>query len=169
MIPTFDIRPCTSSHLPDILALQEEAFSVMKDTTMLRRNSPEMLAACLQVPHLTLGAFLYDNLAAISILYVPTTSEEELSPYLKHFNPEGYRCANYKLCIVRPTFRGRQLQYLLGRQLIQEARHRGYNLLCATASPENTHSHNNILRLGFQLDSQSQHYGFLRNLYRLAL
>jgi len=157
------IKRCTPQHLPLILKLQEIAFAHMEDPSLLRRNTPEMFASCLNDPHATFGAFDEEKLVAIGILYVPTTHEEDLSLSLKE--PHSSPSANYKLCIVHPDYRGRRLQVTLGEKIILQAQLQGYRLLCATASPRNLASHTNLLYLGFTLDSQSSHYGFTRNVY----
>ena len=147
-------QPCTIDHLPSLLALQDEAFSHLEDPSMLRRNTPEMIAQCLQAPHLTVGAFEKGRIVAFAILYIPQ-GEEVIMP----------GAANFKLCIVRPQHRGHGLQCQLGQHIIAAAKARGYHRLCATASPHNTPSHRNLLRLGFTLDHTATHDGLARNVY----
>jgi hypothetical protein len=65
----FTLAPCDASHLDAICALQEEAFLHIKSENLLRRNSREMLAACLDDPHFTLGAFHGGRLIAFAMLY----------------------------------------------------------------------------------------------------
>lgn len=160
----FDIRPCGPDQLDDLLDLQDAAFAAMEDENLLRRNTPEMFRSCLLPPHVTLGAWLEGTLAAVSILYFPE-EEEDLSRSLAGVDLAGRRAANYKLCIVRPEFRGRALQYRLGMALEGMARERGVGVLCATVSPKNSHSARNIRRMGYTENRTLTKYGLERALY----
>ena len=160
----FDIRPCGPDHLNALLDIQEEAFATLPDPSLLRRNTPEMFHACLLPPHVTLGAWHGDTLAAFSILYFPEAAED-LSQSLIKPVPAGTKAANYKLCIVRPAFQGNGLQCRLGLALERCARQAGVGLLCATVSPKNQHSVDNFRRMGYVYDRTSTKYGLERALY----
>lgn len=160
----FDIRPCGPDRLNALLDIQEEAFAALPDPSLLRRNTPEMFRACLLPPHVTLGAWHGDTLAASSILYFPEAAED-LSLSLISPVPAGTKAANYKLCIVRPAFRGNGLQCRLGLALEQCARQAGVGLLCATVSPKNKHSADNFRRMGYIYDRTLTKYGLERALY----
>lgn len=164
-IDNFTIRRCTDAQLDDILRLQDEALQILPSQELLRRNTPEMLADCLRAPHITLGAWHEGILAAIAILYVPTTEEEDLSRLLTGVDLTSAKCANYKLCIVGEAYRGNALQYQMGARLIDCARDMGFSLLCATVSPHNLHSIRNIEKLGFHCGGPVEKYGFDRHLY----
>ncbi|MCR4658822.1 MAG: GNAT family N-acetyltransferase [Bacteroidales bacterium] len=158
---TFNTAPCTAQHLQLVMSLQQQALDTAGDNGTLRRNSPEMLAACLHKPHLTLGAWAGNTLAAIAILYVPTPGDpEDLAPLLSH--PSEVASANYKLCIVAPPYRGHGLQRILGAELERQASQRGIGQLCATVSPLNAASLYNLQRLGYHIDRELQKYGSTR-------
>ena len=53
----FTFAPCGPEYIDTILAIQEEAFSLLEDEQWLRRNSREMLESCLLPPHSTIGVF----------------------------------------------------------------------------------------------------------------
>lgn len=162
----FKMMPCTARRLPDILALQEAAFEVLENPEMLRRNTAEMLGKCLQKPHCTLGAFDGDKLAAIAILYdAENVPEEDLSHLLQTVNVEERKSANFKLCIVHPDYRGRKLQQLLGLKLEEAAKKKGIDILCSTVSPLNGASSHSLMKIGYRLDSVTEKYGFVRELY----
>ncbi len=164
----FTIKQCSIDYLEEILRMQEEAILTLPSADLLRKNTPEMLRSCLLKPHFTIGAFYEDILAAISILYVPGDSEENLAQYLVGVDKDGLKTANYKLCIVREQFRGNRLQYNLGVILEQYAVEENVKLICATVSPKNSHSIHNIIELGFIYNRTIpvQKYGGVeRNLY----
>lgn len=175
--------PCGEEDLPRLLLMQEEVFAELKDVSLLRRNSPEMLLACLQAPNYTLGAWVNNcagageitsaackdekSLVAFSVLFFPRDDSENLS--LSLHNVEVDRscstAANNKLCIVSKAYRGRGLQLRLGRRIEDEARQRGVELLCATASPCNAPSCRSLERQGYELNRRLTKYGYPRCLY----
>ena len=119
-------------------------------------------------PHVTLGAWYDNTLVAFSILYVPCDNEENLSMSLENVDIKGLKTANNKLCIVRKMFRGNSLQFELGRRLESYAHEMGIKLICATVSPKNQYSINNIngiLRLGYTYNRTFLSKYGERNLY----
>jgi len=152
--------------LDKVLDLEAEVVATLERPDLLRRNNVEMWESCLHTPHLCLGAWVGDELVAVAVLYVPQKgAEEDLSALLTKVDTEGCLSANFKICIVRPQWRGRHLQLLLGRRLHEVARRRGIGLLCATASPYNQASIRSLERLGYQKDHTLTKYGFERILF----
>lgn len=158
------IRKCQPSDLQAIIELNETIYAALPDKSILRHNSPEMLASCLEEPNVTLGVWDGNLLVAIGMLYVPRCLEED------HFHDLGlqgdFKSANQKLFLVQEGYRGLGLQ----RQLISEvekiAVERGYNLLCTTVAPNNTFSIHNFLKEGYVYAKTEEKYGgLLRNLY----
>ena len=164
----FLIRPCGEEDLKRILDIQEQTFEELGESDILRRNTPEMLKECLKSPHITLGAWHEGDLAAFSVLFYPD-DEENLANLLDNIDTSTHKTANYKLCIVKSEYRGNSLQYLLGTELIKEARKQNVKILCCTASPNNPYSIKNIEKLGFIYNKTLQKYGFERNLYYCIL
>lgn len=184
-------RPCGEKDLPLLLSIQEETFAGLDDKSLLRCNTPAMLASCLAAPHYTLGAWVSglpiaevppdgcgtatvsegETLVAFSVLYFPQEAGEDLSLSLHAADTEGTHAvvANNKVCMVRKDFRGNGLQLRLGWQIECEAMQRGVQLLCATASPLNIASCRNLERQGYRLDCHLLKYGFPRNLYYKVL
>ncbi len=161
----FVFKRCTEKDLSEIVKIQDEAFSLMDNKDILRKNSEEMLLSCLKEPHYTLGAFYNDELAGFVVLYFPE-GEEIISNSLIKVDANNKKDANYKLCIVRDEYRGNSLQFLLGKRLDEYAKSKGVEILCATVSPDNPYSMNNILKLGYLYDHSSEKYGGLqRNIY----
>ena len=141
------IRKCQSSDLQSIIELNETIYAALPDKSILRHNSPEMIASCLEEPNVTLGIWDGNLLVAIGMLYVPQCLEED------HFHDLGlqgsFKSANQKLFLVREGYRGLGLQRQLIRQVEQIAVKRGYTLLCTTVAPNNEFSINNFLKEGY--------------------
>ena len=164
-ISDFVLTQLTESSLNEILDIQEEAFSVLSNSDLLRRNDTEMLRSCLNQPHYSIGAYHGGILAGFAILFFPGQSEENLAVKLKCINTSTMKSANYKLCIVRPQYRGNHLQVYLGELLEKYALKQNVDIVCATVSPENCYSMYNILKLGYTYDHTLVKYGLIRNLY----
>lgn len=162
----FEIKSCGIDCLNAVLAIEREALASLERPDLLRRNTEQMWRTCLQEPHLCLGAWVGEELAGFAVLYVPQPGDgEALAPLLTQADPSGHKAAHFKVCIVRPGWRGHGLQVMLGQRLHEEARKRGYDLLCATASPHNTASVKSLVRLGYHPDHTLSKYGFERILF----
>ena len=162
------LRICQSSDFQDIVDLNETVYAALPDKSVLRHNSPEMIASCLEEPNVTLGIWDDDLLVAIGMLYVPQCVEED------HFHDldlhGNYKSANQKLFLVRGGYRGLGLQRKLIREVEKIALARGYNLLCTTVAPNNDFSINNFLKEGYRYAKTEMKYGGLvRNLYYKVL
>lgn len=158
------IQKCQSSDLQSIIELNETIYAALPDKSILRHNTPEMLASCLEEPNVTLGVWDGNLLVAIGMLYVPQCLEED------HFHDLGlqgdFNSANQKLFLVREGYRGLGLQRQLIREVEKIAMKRGYNLLCTTVAPNNKFSINNFLKEGYVYTKTEEKYGGLtRNLY----
>ena len=162
------LRPCQLSDLQSVIDLNEAIYSALPDKSILRHNSPEMIASCIEEPNVTLGVWEGDMLIAIGMLYVPQCIEED------HFHDLGlegeYKSANQKLFLVREGYRGLGLQRKLIREVEKIALARGYNLLCTTVAPNNEFSINNFLKEGYVYAKTEEKYGgLMRNLYYKVL
>lgn len=162
------LRPCQLSDLQSVIDLNEAIYSALPDKSILRHNSPEMIASCIEEPNVTLGIWEGDMLIAIGMLYVPQCIEED------HFHDLGlegeYKSANQKLFLVREGYRGLGLQRKLIREVEKIALTRGYNLLCTTVAPNNDFSINNFLKEGYvYVKTEEKYGGLMRNLYYKVL
>ena len=162
------LRQCQPADLQVIIDLNEAIYAALPDKSVLRRNSPEMIASCLEEPNVTLGVWDGDLLVAIGMLYVPQCIEED---HFHDLDLQGdYKSANQKLFLVRDRYRGLGLQRRLIREVEKTAIARGYNLLCTTVAPNNDFSINNFLKEGYVYAKTEMKYGGLvRNLYYKVL
>lgn len=162
------LRQCQPADLQVIIDLNETIYAALPDKSVLRHNSPEMIASCLEEPNVTLGVWDGDLLVAIGMLYVPQCIEED---HFHDLDLQGdYKSANQKLFLVRDRYRGLGLQRRLIREVEKTAIARGYNLLCTTVAPNNDFSINNFLKEGYVYAKTEMKYGGLvRNLYYKVL
>ena len=159
-----ELRRCQPADLQAVIDLNEAIYAALPDKSVLRHNSPEMIATCLEEPNVTLGMWDGDLLVAIGMLYVPQCIEED---HFHDLNLQGnYKSANQKLFLVREGYRGLGLQRKLIREVEKIALARGYNLLCTTVAPNNDFSINNFLKEGYVYAKTEEKYGgLMRNLY----
>ena len=106
----FEFRKCTLENLDSICEIQEIAFKNLQNEDILRRNSREMLAACLDEPHYTLGVFYENVLVAFAILFDGGKSAENIGWDIGVSEQDINSVINFKLVIVLPEFRGNKLQ-----------------------------------------------------------
>lgn len=71
------LHQCTITDFQAVVELNETVYASLPDKSVLRHNSPEMIASCLQEPNVTLGFWDDEKLVAIGILYVPQCLEED--------------------------------------------------------------------------------------------
>ena len=162
------LRQCQPADLQVIIDLNEVIYAALPDKSVLRHNSPEMIASCLEEPNVTLGVWDGDLLVAIGMLYVPQCIEED---HFHDLDLQGdYKSANQKLFLVRDRYRGLGLQRRLIREVEKTAIARGYNLLCTTVAPNNDFSINNFLKEGYvYAKTEIKYGGLVRNLYYKVL
>lgn len=163
-----EIKKCQSFDLQSVIELNESVYATLPDKSILRHNSSEMIASCLEEPNVTLGVWDGNLLVAIGMLYVPQCLEED---HAHDLDLQGeYRSANQKLFLVREAYRGLGLQRRLIREVEKIAVERGYNLLCTTVAPNNDFSINNFLKEGYVYAKTEVKYGGLvRNIYYKVL
>ena len=159
-----ELRQCQLSDLQTVIDLNETVYTALPDKSVLRHNSPEMMASCLEEPNVTLGIWDDDLLVAIGVLYVPQCIEED---HFHDLDLQGdFKSANQKLFLVREGYRGLGMQGKLIREVEKIAITKGYNLLCTTCAPNNEFSINNFLKEGYVYAKTEEKYGgLIRNLY----
>ena len=159
-----DIRSLTLDDLEAVLDLQEITINGLKDRSVLRKNSPDILAQALTERNIALGVFDESNLIAAGIAVDPVPPETDLRINLKKFTVD--KAMDLKLIIVKEEYRGKGLQRELIRLLEDEALSRGFTHFCTSVSPDNPHSFDNFLAMGYEFDHQEELYGgLLRNIY----
>lgn len=162
----FVYKKCTQENLAEICNIQEEAFACIENPDILRRNSQEILKECLEEPHYTVGAFFNGELAGFAVLYDGGHTKENIGRDIGIEEDRLDTVKNMKLVIVRPKYRGNNLQIKLTSFLENIAAENGAKIICATVSPYNIYSMRNFEALGYKLHSCKMKYGGLkRNIY----
>ena len=158
------VRPLTKDDLAAVLELQESTILGLKDKTVLRKNSPEILAQSISERNIALGVFVGAELIAIGIAVDPVPPETDLRANLQQHTVD--KAMDLKLIIVREACRGKGLQRELIRLLEEQAVKRGITHFCTSVSPNNPYSYNNFLAMGYEFDHQEELYGgLIRNVY----
>lgn len=147
-IENFRLQKMDIGCIPLLLEIQEEAFGVLDDPDLLRRNTYETLAVCFNDKSLVLGAYVNGEIAGFGILYDAGEDSENLAKELDNHDDIG-KYVNAKLVIVRPAFRGRGIQRAIIDALVDHARKEGFIGVCATVSPKNNFSSDNLKSCGF--------------------
>ena len=147
-------RVLEKDSVPLLLDLQEEAFAVLDDPDLLRRNTAETFRVCFNEKSLVLAVYRGKEIAGFGILYAAGKDGENLAYSLESCDDvENY--VNVKLTIVRPAFRGQGLQRLLIDKL------KG---AFATVSPKNNYSSSNLTKCGFEAVRTLVKYGGMKRI-----
>lgn len=158
------IRPCVRNDLNSVLALQDDVFRILPDETLLRRNTPELLALGLTYPNLTVGVFDGQMLVAIGMLVDPKPPETDLRIGLQRFSVD--KALDMKLVMVHGDYRGHGFQKALMWISEKMAYMNGCTHLCTSVSPDNRFSLRNVSAMDYQFDHTEELYnGLLRNVY----
>lgn len=162
----FKLKKCGENEIDNILKIQEEAFEAIESPELLRRNTPEMLRACLCEPHYTIGAYCNNVLVGFAVLYDGGNDDENLGKDMGYSKDELNDVINLKLVIVSPKYRGNGLQCRMTKELEKVAAQKKKSCICVTVSPDNKVSRKNIENMGYKFHSQKTKYdGLVRNLY----
>lgn len=153
------IRKCIPTDLSTILNLQETIFQGLDNPSILRRNTKEIFAQCLEESNCTIGVYDGEKMAGVIILVEPSGGETDLRKNLKCHTVEN--AADFKLVMIRKEYRGLGLQHSLMWVLEKIAYQKGYKYLCVSVSPDNPYSRRNIINSGYEFDHQEVLYGGL--------
>ena len=158
------VKKCDKNELDNILKLQDIIFEELENPSILRRNTTQILAQCLEEPNVTIGVFDQNNLIGLIILVEPTGEETDLRKNLKcHIINSA---ADFKLIMIKKEYRGYGLQRSLMWLLEKIAYTKGYKFLCVSVSPDNKYSRSNIINAGYEFDHQEYLYGgLIREVY----
>jgi len=106
-----------------------------------------------------LGCYVNDTLIAYGVLIFPGFDNDNLGYDLKVDKYELLKVAHLDSVAVHPNYRGNKLQYQLFSLLEKVALGKNYKHLCATVSPTNKFSLNNLLKLGLKIQFETEKYG----------
>lgn len=135
------IQELSPVHLSQLLTLQDRVIEGLGEKGWLRRNSDDMLAACLKSSrHTSVGSFVCGELVAAAVLYDGGCSVESVRRYFTD-DPAHLRSSiNLKLVLTDPGHRGSGLAACLVENLHGRAAAAGKREACCTIHPDNTPS-----------------------------
>ena len=111
----FIFKKCSSSHIDEIMKIQEDVLFEIKETPhILFENSREFILQCMDEPCIVLGAFCEERLVAFAMLNVPhKTKSTNMCAEMGVPKNELCYVGNTKLVIVKKEYRGNNLQQIL--------------------------------------------------------
>ena len=164
MLNNIKIRQLNNNDIDDILNLYEYTISRLKDPTILRNSSKELLLQSISNENIAYGIFIEKELIAIGIAVDPKPPEVDLRINLQKYKID--KAMDLKVIIVKENYRGNGLQKILIVLLEKQAKQKGYTHFCVSISPNNLYSSNNFIELGYQKDHTEIIYdGLLRDIY----
>ena len=164
------IRMLNSEDLPAVRRTMEAVRSTLTNTAWFIPMPDETMDAMFSdgTTLTVCGAFEDDELAAIALI---DTDVDEMADLVAAMQlPENTLGGELGACVVLPAHRGKNLMYLVCRQLIDEAKQMGLSFLVASAHPDNAASDRSLRKLGMERRVTLTRSGsYLRNGYYLPL
>lgn len=158
------LKPLSTTHIEQILTLQEHVLSQMEDSTIFMPSTKEeLLEELLNYPSHTLGIFtLSHQLVALGIL---KSVGQASSNYGRDLGLTGSlldTIGHIDTTIVHSDFRGNHLQHTLIEEMERIAKEEGLSTLCATVSPDNPYSLRTFIKMGYEIKADKIKYGGFR-------
>jgi len=160
-------KELTEKDIDKIMELQDEIFVKLENEEILRRNTRETFEECIKAPNVTFGFFdpdFKDKLVGLAILLVRYNEKEDMVSHLVRYKCE--KGANSKLVMLKSEYRGNGFQKMVLKMLEERARKLGIDGLCASVSPLNDVSRNNLMACGYEYDhSEVKYEGLERDIF----
>lgn len=153
----FTIQELRFCNLGDILNVQDECVKDLSDSRLYYPLTRDELLESLHLDKIY-GAFHDNVLVAVAVIVMNRAGNRNIA------GEAGcdYSCTlTFDAVMVRPQWRGYGLQNVMINQCIKLAEKENIRQIVATVSPDNSHSLNNFINLGFEIVSTSQKYGGL--------
>lgn len=157
------LRKLTIEDIDQVMALQEEIVNNLEDKQLYVSSDREEIEGHFKTGGVLLGYVSEDNELAALAIYVQRGDSP--SNYGHDIGLEGealLKVGQVDTVLVQEGYRGNNLQYIMCSHLEDVAREKNTPILCATASPYNTFSVNNFLKLGYEVKKDKLKYGGLR-------
>ena len=163
-LENWHLRRCNENDLEEVLLLQEDVITLLKDPNILRKNNEELLRLALSENNISLGLFDEDKMIAVILVVDPVPPETDLRKGLK--NHEVDHAMDFKLVLVREGYRGHRLQKSLMWIAEKLAYKKGIKYFVSSVSPDNMYSLNNFKLSHYEYDHEEELYGgLLREVY----
>lgn len=153
-----------TSHIDEVLDLQEEIMTALVDKTLFSPSDREEYLSNLGNDGVVLGVVLEENneLIAYGVFCKPGNVESNYGNDIGLSEDELEKVGHIESTIVKVRYRGNSLQKILCKELEKISKENGATILCATASPINPHSVNTFVNLGYKIVKEKLKYGGLR-------
>ena len=161
-----EVRPLDFAEMDDILALQQEVINGLMSASSLQPLSKEEFFNILNGKGIMIGAYFEEQLIAIRAMLEPELDEEHLGKDAGLPEHEWAHVIYSEVTIVRPDFRGNNLQVLLGKIIMKEVDQKRFRYICATVAPFNIPSLADKFEHGLQIIALKEKYD---NLLRYIL
>ncbi|MBQ7033060.1 MAG: GNAT family N-acetyltransferase [Clostridia bacterium] len=170
MILMKEIRQLRKEHHEEYKKLNHTVLDLLENKDWFI-PFPEEIVENIFAPDSTLtvyGCLIDGVLAAVSMLDTDWREFAEVAEAAKM--PEGKKGAELCASMVLPAYRGQSLMAAVNREIIKEAKEKGFAYLVATAHPDNIASNSSLKKLGLEhrgVITRQGHY--LRNVYAMEL
>ncbi|MDX1805612.1 MAG: GNAT family N-acetyltransferase [Paenisporosarcina sp.] len=160
---SYNVQTLTLDHLSDILFVQEQIISSLKDKEILQPLSKQEFQFILNGNGLMIGAFVDDTLIGFRALLIPQIDEEHLGLDIGLKEEELQQVIYQEISNVLPDYRGNQLQKTLAILIMQELsqQHHDYRYVCCTVATFNIPSLKDKFAQGMEILALKEKYGGL--------
>ncbi|MBC8581409.1 GNAT family N-acetyltransferase [Zhenhengia yiwuensis] len=157
------LKRLTFEDIDQIMALQDEIVEGLEDKQLYVPSGREEIQSHFSTEGVLLGYVTEENeLAALAIYLKRGYSPSNYGYDVGLEGEELLKVGQVDTVLVKADYRGNNLQYRMCSLLEEIAKEKQTPILCATASPYNTFSVNNFLKLGYEVKKDKLKYGGLR-------
>ena len=157
------LKRLTMAYIDQIMALQEEIMEQLEDQQLYVPSNREEVQSHFSTEGVLLGYVTEENELVALVIYVKRGYSDSNYGYDVGLKGEDLlKVGQVDTVLVKDAYRGNNLQYKMCSYLEEIAKEKQTPILCATASPYNTFSVNNFLKLGYEVKKDKLKYGGLR-------
>lgn len=156
----YEVYVLDTSHVPELMTLQQEVVEALPDKAILRPLDEEELLFILQGNGLMIGIFVGDKLIAFRALLEPELDAEHLGYDIGLTTEADLRQVLYQeISNVHPDFRGYGLQRLMAEIVMAQVDSSKHPIICATVMPYNIASLKDKFLQGMHVAALKYKYG----------
>lgn len=157
------LKKLTVKDIDQIMILQDEIVNALEDKQLYVPSDREQIQYHFETDGVFIGYVTEENeLAALAIYLKRGYSPSNYGYDIGIEGEDLLKVGQVDTVLVKEDYRGNNLQYIMCSILEKVAVEKNTPILCATASPYNTFSVNNFLKLGYEVKKDKLKYGGLR-------
>lgn len=160
---TLTLKKLDKSYIEPIIQLQEEILAGIDNPEIFVPTSEEEFHKRFEEDATFLGYVTEENELVALIIFLKLGYDPDNYGY--DLDLEGeilLDVGQVDTVLVKESYRGNNLQYILGQAAEGLAKEVGAKILCATVSPYNPFSLNNFKKLGYEIKKDKMKYGGVR-------